>query len=316
MTESDKVISSQNTRNHRVWIGGSVVLLLMIGIGAFARNGWLPDTDAMTGRKTGWFGKELPKNAGSSWNPLAAALPTATPQLSKEYIYAGSRMLAAVDAGANAAPPADLAVWRPSSGTWYVLGGTGSAQTEYQWGASGDEPVPGDFDGDGKTDFSVFRPSSGEWYVLQSSNNAWMGVLAWGQSTDKRVAADFDGDGKTDRAVWRPGDGTWYIFQSSTQSAVYRTFGSNGDIPAPADYDGDGKADLAVWRDNNRTFYSINSGNSQSTSSNFATSITSGTAATPVSSDYDGDGKADYAVRSGANWIIVSSATSATSLTS
>ena len=213
------------------------------------------------------------RSAISSINPFVpAALPTATPQLSKEYIYAGSRMLAAVDAGANAAPPADLAVWRPSSGTWYVLGGTGSAQTEYQWGASGDEPVPGDFDGDGKTDFSVFRPSSGEWYVLQSSNNAWMGVLAWGQSTDKRVAADFDGDGKTDRAVWRPGDGTWYIFQSSTQSAVYYSFGSNGDIPAPADYDGDGRADLAVWRDNNRTFYSINSGNSQSTSSNFATS--------------------------------------------
>ena len=43
-------------------------------------------------------------------NPFVpAALPSPTPQLSKEYIYAGSRLLAVEDANANAAPPADLA---------------------------------------------------------------------------------------------------------------------------------------------------------------------------------------------------------------
>lgn len=52
--------------------------------------------------------------------------PSPTPQLSKEFLYAGSRLLAVEDANANAAPPADLAIWRPSTGVWWVLGGTGS----------------------------------------------------------------------------------------------------------------------------------------------------------------------------------------------
>lgn len=50
-------------------------------------------------------------------NPfLPSPNTTPAPQLSKEYIYAGSRLLAVEDANANTAPPTDLAVWRPSTG--------------------------------------------------------------------------------------------------------------------------------------------------------------------------------------------------------
>ena len=94
----------------------------------------------------------------SSVNPfIPPPTPAPTPQLSKSYIYAGSRLLAVEDANASAVPPADLAIWRPSNGLWCVFGGTGSAQTIFGWGMNGDKPAPGDYDGDGKTDFAIYR---------------------------------------------------------------------------------------------------------------------------------------------------------------
>ena len=231
-------------------------------------------------------------------NPfLSNPMPSPTPQLAKEYIYAGSRLLAAEDANADVAPPADLAIWRPSTGVWWVMGGPGSQQFASGWGANGDIPVPGDFDGDGKTDLAVFRPTAGAWYVFKSSDNNWFGV-PFGISTDTPVAADYDGDGKTDIAVYRPSNGTWYILRSSDSGVTYQAFGLSTDTPAAADYDGDGKADIGVWRAGSpATFYVLRSSSGQVQGANLGQ-----TGDIPVSADYDGDGKADYAVRSGANW--------------
>src|SRR5205823_667088 len=66
-----------STLRNRLWFAGAGALLLLLGLGVMASNGWLPRTD-VTGKKTGWFGRELPKNASSSWNPMAPPLPTGT----------------------------------------------------------------------------------------------------------------------------------------------------------------------------------------------------------------------------------------------
>ena len=282
---------------------GKLECLTFIGIGLLLVSAVLGATglgkriaDALSGNST----NQTARNTSQSLtlNPVM----TGTPQLSKEYIYAGSRLLAVDDAGANGAPPADLAVWRPSSGYWYVMGAGGSIQASQQWGASGDVTVPGDYDGDGKTDFCVFRPApANSWYVIKSSDGNWYGIQ-FAASGDIPVPADYDGDGKTDIAVYRPSNGTWYVVKSSDpNNYIIRQFGLLTDKPAPADYDGDGKADIGIWRGSSFTFYSVKSSNGQL---HVGEAVGQTTNDVPVSADYDGDGRADFAVKSGNNWII------------
>ena len=62
----------------------------------------------------------------------------------------------------------DLAVWRPSDGSWHITNSSTSTTRTALWGRKGDIPVPGDYDGDGKTDLAVWRPSEGNWYITSS----------------------------------------------------------------------------------------------------------------------------------------------------
>ena len=166
---------------------------------------------------------------------------------------------------------ADVAVYRDSAvgaqSFFYTIGSMGNpnGDTTYMpWGTTGDRPMRGDFDGDGKADLAVFRPSNGNWYIGQSSNGQ-LRVENWGIASDKFVSGDFDGDAKTDPAVYR--NGVWYIKQSSNGSVAYINWGIASDVPVPADYDGDGKTDAAVYR--NGVWWINNTGSASVSTENF-----------------------------------------------
>lgn len=93
---------------------------------------------------------------------------------------------------------ADVAVWRPSLGDWFLIPSmTPTSFRVQQWGTVGDIPVRGDYDADGKADIAVFRPSSGTWFVSLSGTSGTI-VRQWGTNGDIPVPGDYDGDGKTD----------------------------------------------------------------------------------------------------------------------
>jgi hypothetical protein len=307
----------------RRWLAALVIGF--VALGALGAGLKYLETDAARQIAARNAKTSLDQNKRENWlnavNPFLPN-PTPAPQLAKEYIYAGSRLLAVEDTNASAAPPADLAVWRPSNGTWYVMGASGAMQAAVQFGVLGDVPLPGDYDGDGKTDFCVYRPDTNTgtatWYILKSSDNSFYGA-PFGSSPanqadrDAPVPADYDGDGRTDIAVYRPTNGTWYAVRSSNQLLLAIQFGAdlNTDVPQPADYDGDGKADPTVWRKTEQRFYTINSSVSGGPEQYTSAVVGQASSDKPVSADYDGDGKSDYAVRSGTSWLIRYSSTGA-----
>ncbi len=199
----------------------------------------------------------------------------------------------------------DIAVWRPSNGTWYSISSGSGIFNVVEFGLPGDVIVPGDYDGDGKTDRAVFRPSNATWYIYTSGGI--IQTFPFGLGTDIPAAADFDGDLKTDIAVWRPSNGTWYFVRSTDGAFIVQPFGITGDRPVPADYDGDAKADLAVFRPSTSTWYSI-----RSTDGSFNVADFGIAGDQPVQSDYDGDGRSDIAVfrPSDSTWYILTAAQS------
>lgn len=104
----------------------------------------------------------------------------------------------------------DIALWRPSNATW-IIRSSGNGGSQYTppcasgfcttlFGAAGDIPQVGDFDGDGKADLIVWRPTDGTWRQVNSSNGSDV-IVTWGVNGDSPQPGDYDGDGKTDLAV-------------------------------------------------------------------------------------------------------------------
>jgi uncharacterized delta-60 repeat protein len=126
----------------------------------------------------------------------------------------------------------DAAVFRPSTGNWFILQSSNGTVQIPQFGVSGDIPIDGDFDGDGRSDLAIYRPGVGQWWLQRSSDNSVF-ATTFGIASDNSTAGDFDRDGKTDIAVFRPSTGQWLILRSSANFSTFFSFpfGSNGDIP-------------------------------------------------------------------------------------
>ncbi|NCC93405.1 MAG: VCBS repeat-containing protein [Opitutae bacterium] len=122
----------------------------------------------------------------------------------------------------------DIAVYRPSNGTWYVLYSGGGSRVR-QLGWTGTIPVPGDYDGDGRADVAVLSRASSTWCVAYSGGGSL--ILPFGYKTLTPVPADYDGDGATDVAMYHPSSGSWFIRQSTTLAVRKVVHGGPDRIP-------------------------------------------------------------------------------------
>ena len=74
---------------------------------------------------------------------------------------------------ADAGPITGPAVYGSSNGqSWIPRSSDNYASYIYRagWGGAGYTAVPGDFDGDGKTDLAVYGTGNGNWWILKSGD--------------------------------------------------------------------------------------------------------------------------------------------------
>ena len=204
----------------------------------------------------------------------------------------------------------------PGDILWRILQTATNTSRDVLWGNTtvlGDQLLPADYDGDGKTDVAVFRRSTGVWYIIQSSNNQQQ-VELFGALNDLGMVGDFDKDGKSDLTIIRgtPNGVGWFTRRSSDNKVQIVLWGGGTTMPAgdfifPAnqvDVDGDGRQDHLVRRDPNVppqgtpqqgdpvTYHILRSSDNQALSFQWGLD----TDAT-LFGDYDGDGKTDFVAR-------------------
>jgi len=196
----------------------------------------------------------------------------------------------------------DIAVWRGSSGTFYILNSQTQTFRVDAFGQAGDDPtVVGDYNNDGKDDVAVYRAGSPSNWFYKTTQASFYVQTAFGITGDTPAPGDYDGDGSNDIVVRRVASGTNRFFKLlSSGSFSAEDFGAAPSVVVPGDYDDDGKTDLATVRTagGNYVWDYEPSGTAGST----VVSDTWGVAATDTLApgDYTGDGRSDYAVwRSG-----------------
>jgi hypothetical protein len=98
------------------------------------------------------------------------------------------------------------------------------------WGLSSDFLIPGDYDGDGKSDICVRRTVSGSrhhWVLFRTGASAF---VQWGVTGDASTPGDYDGDGKTDFAIWRgntdPNQNFFWVLNSGNLSVTTFEWGA------------------------------------------------------------------------------------------
>jgi Tol biopolymer transport system component len=172
-------------------------------------------------------------------------------------------------------PTDTVGVFRASTGQFLLRNSNsaGGADLTVNFGQAGDQPLSGDWDGNGKDDVGVFRPSTHQFLLRQQTVNCCPITLSttvitvnFGQSGDLAVVGDWNGDGIDSPGVFRPTTGQWFL--TNLLSAIPRPLinfffgGAPGDQPVAGDWNHDGKDSIGLFRATTNEFLLRNANSS------------------------------------------------------
>lgn len=220
---------------------------------------------------------------------------------------------------------ADLACYSYNTftnvGSWHMMLSTGSGWSPSYW-LGGPQPavpvggqcIPGDFNGDGKTDFACYSANSSAWQMAFSTGAGWTTTTWYGPTpavpvSDQCITGDFDANGKTDIACYTGNSGVWHVVLTGGPSwaSQYWYGGPSPSIPISqqcfsGEFNGDGRTDLACYTgDGQGTWHVALSQGGGSWSSSYWTGGPHAIFASDrcVTGDFNGDGKTDLACYTG-----------------
>ncbi len=147
-------------------------------------------------------------------------------------------------------PRAELVVYRRADRSRFEVLRPGRTPLVRRMGTSTDEPVLGDWDGNGVASIGVFTPGSST-FALKTGRST--SSVVFGRAGDQPVAGDWDGDGRWEVGVRRPGEAAFWL-RAADGSASSVRLGSASDLPVTGDWDGDGRTDLGVFDQSTATF--------------------------------------------------------------
>jgi hypothetical protein len=145
---------------------------------------------------------------------------------------------------------ADLAYFRRKDVARFVIQRPGMKPRRIKLGTSTDEPVLGDWDGNGRMNLGIRTPSTRTFTLKVGSS---LRRVTYGRVKDLPVAGDWDGDGVWEVGVRRPAIST-FLMRRADGTTRRVALGDRDDLPVTGDWDGDGDTDLGVYDQDTATF--------------------------------------------------------------
>jgi hypothetical protein len=165
--------------------------------------------------------------------------------------------------------PDKIGVYRPSGKRFYL-----DVDGNFLWnpppdlsvpfGAVGDTPITGDWNGDGVDEIGVYRSSIRLFYLDVDGAYVWNPAIdvtaPFGAVGDTPIIGDWNGDGVDEIGVYRSSIRRFYLDLDGSLSwdpalDLTTAFGGVGDTPIAGDWSGDGRDQIGVHRASIKRFY-------------------------------------------------------------
>jgi murein DD-endopeptidase MepM/ murein hydrolase activator NlpD len=185
---------------------------------------------------------------------------------------------------------AEVGVYRRNATSEFRIMRPGQLPRVIRFGTAADQPVPGDWDGNGRLNVGVRTPSTRTFHLR---TGAGLTDIVYGMVSDSPVAGDWDGNGTSEVGVWRAGAAQFRLRAADGITTV-AYLGNKDDLPVTGDWNGDKVTDVGVFDQATATF-TLRIVDSDGLA--WTAQVQFGDRGDlPVTADWDGNGRTDVGV--------------------